>query len=117
MEVLNQRTNQVIVGDMVTMDSFWKRLRGYMFQPRPHEGSGLFFPGVRRVHTFGMKFPIDVMFLDGSMCVTGVAAGVAGGRIPPSPPGTRHIMEMPSAANAISERVRIGDRLTLRMEI
>ncbi len=33
-------------------------------RPEPPAGQALFFPRCRSVHTFGMRFPIDVVFLD-----------------------------------------------------
>jgi uncharacterized protein len=45
-------------------DSWWRRFRGLAGKRRPPEGWALLFPRCRSVHTFGMRFPIDVVFLD-----------------------------------------------------
>src|SRR5262245_7059957 len=40
------------------------RLVGLALTDRDRAGSGLLIPGCRSIHTFGMRFPIDVAFLD-----------------------------------------------------
>jgi uncharacterized protein len=40
------------------------RLLGLALLPCGRAGSGLLIPRCRSVHTFGMRFPIDVLFLD-----------------------------------------------------
>jgi len=49
---------------VVVADSWWLRLRGLAWNPNPPEGWALLFPHCRSVHTFGMCFPIDVVFLN-----------------------------------------------------
>jgi uncharacterized protein len=40
------------------------RLVGLAFTDRDRSGAGLLIPGCRSVHTFGMRFALDVAFLD-----------------------------------------------------
>ena len=49
---------------VVVADSAWARLRGLAFRRRPPEGWALLIPRCRSVHTFGMRFPIDLVWLD-----------------------------------------------------
>ena len=49
---------------MVVADSVWSRLVGLAARRDPPEGWALLFPHCRSVHTFGVRFPIDVVFLD-----------------------------------------------------
>jgi uncharacterized membrane protein (UPF0127 family) len=44
--------------------SFRARLLGLALLSRERAGPGLLLPRCRAVHTFGMRFPIDVVFLD-----------------------------------------------------
>jgi uncharacterized membrane protein (UPF0127 family) len=55
------------------------RLLGLAFLPRERAGPGLLIPRCRSVHTFGMRFPLDLVFLD--------AAGREIRRCPAVPPG------------------------------
>ncbi|HZB06921.1 MAG TPA: DUF192 domain-containing protein [Thermoleophilaceae bacterium] len=49
---------------VIVAASAWQRVRGLAGRHTPPEGSALLFPRCRSVHTFGMRFPIDVVFLD-----------------------------------------------------
>jgi uncharacterized protein len=40
------------------------RLLGLALLDRDRAGAGLLIPRCRAIHTFGMRFPIDVVFLD-----------------------------------------------------
>jgi uncharacterized membrane protein (UPF0127 family) len=40
------------------------RLMGLALLSRERAGAGLLIPGCRSVHTFGMRFPLDLIFLD-----------------------------------------------------
>jgi len=40
------------------------RLLGLALIPRERAGAGLLIPRCRSVHTYGMRFPLDVLFLD-----------------------------------------------------
>jgi uncharacterized protein len=45
-------------------DSFRARLLGLSRRERSRAGAGLLFPRCSSVHTFGMRFELDVYFLD-----------------------------------------------------
>jgi uncharacterized membrane protein (UPF0127 family) len=56
---------RVVAGvEVPVADGFASRLLGLAFLSRRRAGSGLLIPRCRSVHTFGMRFPIDVVFLD-----------------------------------------------------
>ncbi|MGN6203101.1 MAG: DUF192 domain-containing protein [Solirubrobacterales bacterium] len=52
------------VFDVPTADSFRSRLLGLAWRPRSVAGPGLLIPRCASVHTFGMRFALDVYFLD-----------------------------------------------------
>jgi uncharacterized membrane protein (UPF0127 family) len=57
------------------------RLVGLAMTDRERAGSGLLIPGCRSIHTFGMRFAIDVAFLDADGTVISRRAGVRPRRI------------------------------------
>ena len=61
--------------------SWWARLRGLAWRRQPPDGWALLFPRCRSVHTFGMRFPIDVVFLDRHGWPIAIRRGVRPGRI------------------------------------
>lgn len=61
-------------------NSFFKRFRGYMFQKRPKYIEVLIFDNCNSVHTFNMKFNLDILFLDAHNRVVKKVTGVPHGR-------------------------------------
>jgi uncharacterized protein len=57
------------------------RLLGLALLDREAAGAGLLIPDCRSVHTFGMRFDLDLVFLDGLGKVVELRRGVRPGRI------------------------------------
>lgn len=55
-----------IMGEIIIADSFIKRLLGYMFRKKPHHEMLMIMP-CSSIHTFFMKFDIDVIFINKDM--------------------------------------------------
>lgn len=45
-------------------ETWWSRLRGLQFLPKLHRETGLIIKPCRSIHTFWMRFPIHVIFID-----------------------------------------------------
>lgn len=58
-----QVTSDITISKVFVADRFSKRLLGYMFRKTPHH-EAILFEHCNSIHTFFMKFPIDVLFLD-----------------------------------------------------
>jgi uncharacterized membrane protein (UPF0127 family) len=61
--------------------SFRSRLRGLAWRERSEAGPGLLIPRCSSVHTFGMRFELDVYFLDRDGRVLAVRRRVPPGRV------------------------------------
>ena len=57
------------------------RLLGLALLDRRTAGAGLLLPGCRSVHTFGMRFPLDLVFLDFELRQISLRRAVPPGRI------------------------------------
>ncbi len=57
--------------------SFAQRACGLLWCAPLRDGDALLIPGCHAVHTCGMRYAIDVVFLDASGCVLAVVAGLA----------------------------------------
>ncbi len=93
-------------------DTWWTRFRGLLGTPQLAEGEGLLIEPCRGVHMFGMKYPIDVAFLDRAGRVVGICHRLAPGARSPFVRAARSALELPAgtlAAAGITE----GDTLTL----
>jgi uncharacterized membrane protein (UPF0127 family) len=66
---------------IVVANSLWSRLFGLALRRRPPPGSALLLPGCRSVHTFGMRFALDLVWLDRSGRVLGIEHAVRPGRL------------------------------------
>jgi uncharacterized membrane protein (UPF0127 family) len=75
---------------------FRTRLRGLAFRDRKDAGPGLLIPRCASVHTFGMRFALDVFFLDADGAVISVRRAVPPHRVLRQP-GASAVLEVPSA--------------------
>jgi uncharacterized membrane protein (UPF0127 family) len=71
------------------------RLLGLALLSRRRAGSGLLIPRCSSVHTFGMTFAIDLLFLDAEGRVIELRRGVPPGRVIRCP-GAVAVLELPS---------------------
>jgi uncharacterized protein len=67
--------------DIVVARTRRRRLLGLAFRRHPPDGWALLFPRCRSVHTFGMRFAIDIVFLDSGGRVVRVASDLPPGRV------------------------------------
>lgn len=54
---------------LVKASSLGARLRGLLATPHLAADTGLYLPGCRSIHTLGMTYAIDVLFVDKHGCV------------------------------------------------
>ena len=71
------------------------RLLGLAGLPPPAPGTGLLLPHTRAVHTFGMRFALDLYWLDGAGRVVRVDRGVPPRRLRACRPA-RAVVELSS---------------------
>ena len=64
MLVRNETRNTVVAESAEVADSSVTRRRGLLGRDRLATGEGLWIVPCEAVHTFGMRFPIDVLYLD-----------------------------------------------------
>ena len=91
---------------------FAGRLRGLIARPLPGPGSGLWIEPCAAVHTFGVRGPLDLVFVSTWMAVQRIDAAVPAGRIRGAS-GARAVLEM-HAGEAALAGLRVGARLAWR---
>jgi len=85
-------------GRVVPVAATWRaKLLGLALLDRDAAGAGLLLPRCRSVHTFGMRFGLDLVFLDGDMTLVSIRRGVPSGRIA-SENRAWAVLELPAAA-------------------
>ena len=88
--------------EVAVADGFLARLAGLALVPAGRAGAGLLIRRCASVHTFGMRFAIDVVFLGCDGEILGVRRAVAPGRIV-SHRGATAVLELPSKGGEAAE--------------
>ena len=100
---------------MATAGTHWTRLRGLLRQtPRDNfvQGRGLWIVPCRGVHTLGMRFPIDVVYLTKDNVVLHLEHGLRPWRFAPIRMRAASVLELPE--NTVrSTGTTIGDELEI----
>jgi uncharacterized membrane protein (UPF0127 family) len=108
--VVNSR-NERELGSRVTLaDSWLRRLRGMLGRPAPLPGEGMLLSPCRSVHMYGMKFELDVAFLDDHGTVVACYPSLSPGSRSHWHRQAAHALELPAGALAESGTV-VGDVL------
>jgi uncharacterized membrane protein (UPF0127 family) len=105
------RTRGILLGNRVrTASTFLSRLVGLLGTAAIAEGEGLWIVPCRSVHTLGMRYPIDVAFLDARGVVVGILEGLPPNRVGRVFRDARGALELRSGILAVTGTVP-GDRL------
>jgi uncharacterized membrane protein (UPF0127 family) len=89
-------------------DNPWSRTRGLLGRPGLEPGHGLWLAPCRQVHTFFMRFAIDVVFLDRIGTVLRLCRRMAPWRVSPWVGGAVSALEL---ASGEAGPLVLGDRL------
>lgn len=79
-------------------DTWPARLAGLLPRDRLADGEGLLLRPCCSVHTLGMSFPIDILFLNEQGMVMAVTAAARPWRLCPAPRGTAQVLELAAGA-------------------
>jgi Uncharacterized conserved protein len=90
----------------------WSRFWGLMGRRRLPNDEGLLIDPCNSVHTFFMRFPIDVLFLDQDDRVLKITTELKPFRVAVGR-GARRVLEI-TAGRAAGVGVRVGDKLTFK---
>ncbi len=111
-ELTLRREDGAIVCERCTLaDSPVTRLRGLLGRDGLEQGEGLLLRPASSIHTFFMRFSIDVVFLDRALVVLGIADDVDPWRAA-SQRGAKAVLELP-AGESSRRGLTVGDQLTL----
>ena len=90
-------------------DSYVKRLLGYMFRKKPHHNAILLKP-CNSIHTFSMKFNIDVLFLDEHLQVIKKIENLRPRKVVSKVIGAKMVIE---ATEGTFNNIKEGDKLDI----
>lgn len=115
-QAFNQTRQAFLATDLAVADTHWTRLRGLLGLKRDdfRNGLGLWIVPCHGVHTLGMGFAIDVVYLDRAMNVVHVQSGLQPWRIAPVKREAASVLELPSQKAAETE-TSVGDRIEITL--
>lgn len=115
--IFNLTRQSFLATDLRIADTHWTRLIGLLttkagqFAP----GRGLWIVPCHGVHTFAMRFAIDVVYLDEKQTVVHLEEGVRPWRITPIRTDAATVVELPIHTICNTE-TRVGDQLEIEMK-
>ncbi len=110
MQVLDKKTNQVLVSDLEIAKTPWQRFRGLMLRKNFRNGYGLILSPCSSVHTMWMRSAIDIYFISQDTVIVDRRLRVKPWRIAiPSAPCSM-VLELPNAA----QELEVGTKLSIQ---
>ena len=95
---------------LIIADNFFTRLRGLLFRKPLAQGEGLILIPCNSIHTFGMRYAIDAVYLDRTGRVLRVDEALPAGKAWPGARGAKRVLELP-AGYAAKRQIRPTDVL------
>ncbi len=112
MTAINATTGKKIASRLITADNVFSRMKGLLGRSSLDPGEGLLIQPCKGVHTFGMKFPIDIIVLDNNNYVIAVSDNLAPNRLTPLYRRAAAVLELPAGTLA-STTTSVGDKLEI----
>lgn len=113
---LNQTRQAYLATRLLIAETHWTRFRGLMCSDAGSfpAGQGLWIVPCHGVHTFAMRFPIDVVYLDGDKVVIHLEENLKPWRLAPVRLRAASVLELPDRTLS-STRTAIGDRIEISL--
>jgi uncharacterized membrane protein (UPF0127 family) len=102
----------VLADRLAVADTHWTRLRGLLGTSALPDGDGLWIRPCRQVHMFGMRYAIDVVFLDETRRIVGLTRDLAPWRVSPLVRPATSVLELPAGTIARTA-LREGQAVTI----
>jgi uncharacterized protein len=114
MPVINVTKKTWLATKVRKADNFLTRLVGLLKRTNLGPEEALWLIPSKGIHTIGMKFPIDVVFLDKSNKVLGIISGLVPYRISGVRLWSYSVLELPKGTLKKS-RTEVGDELEISL--
>lgn len=110
------KNNRIITDNAEIADSFFSRFRGLMFRKSIESDYALHIKPCNQIHTFNMKFPIDVVYLSKDGTIVEIHENVMPNRICKTVKRAESVIEINAS---ISSKLGIfkGDMLEIQARV
>ena len=115
-KAFNRTRQTYLATELALADTHWTRLRGLLGVRADdfRNGAGLWIVPCHGVHTLGMAFPIDVIYLDRSMKVIEIQQNVKPWRFAPVRRHASSVLELP-CQTVVLTKTDIGDTIEITL--
>lgn len=96
--LVNDRERLLLASRLLVANTFWSRFMGLMGLPSLPEGHCLILSPCNNIHSFFMRFPIDVIYLDKTFNVLRATRGLKPWHIDRPCLAARHVLELPAGS-------------------
>ena len=110
--IIDETRGTVVAQDVRLADGIWSRFWGLMGRKSLADGAGLLLKPSFSIHTAFMRFPIDIVYLDGALRVVKVVPELKPFRMSAAFGGAHSALEL-NAGAASRAGVQAGDQLVL----
>jgi uncharacterized protein len=116
-QAFNRTRQSFLATALAVADTHWMRLRGLLGLAANDfgNGSGLWIVPSHGVHTLGMGFPIDVVYLDRAMNVIHLETDMKPWRFAPVRRQAASVLELPSQKVA-ETGTAVGDKIEISLK-
>jgi uncharacterized protein len=110
----NQTRQACLATSLAIADTHWTRLRGLLGMASDdfRNGCGLWIVPCHGVHTLGMGFPIDAIYLDRDMTVVHIQSSLQPWRFAPVRIQATSVLELP-CRTALETGTALGDKIEI----
>ncbi len=109
---VENRTRETVLGTRIRLaDDLLGRLRGFLLRPAPEPGEGILLSPCQGVHMFGMRYPLDVVFIDDEGQIVRIYESLRPWRWTAVDRSASHALELPPGT-VRATATRVGDALS-----
>ena len=112
MPVINSSKRRWIVSRVKKADHFLSRILGWIGKAKVDPETALWVKPCWGIHTYGMNFPVDVVFLAKNSNVLSVVPNLPKNRVSPFVFSARSVLVLP-AHSIERSKINIGDKIEI----
>ncbi|HZC21804.1 MAG TPA: DUF192 domain-containing protein [Candidatus Binatia bacterium] len=115
-QAFNQTRGAYLATALAVADTHWTRFRGLLSLPSHdfRKGDGLWIVPCHGVHTLGMGFAIDVLYLDQALTVIHMEPELRPWRIAPVRRNSLSVLELP-CSTLTQTHTAVGDKIVITL--
>jgi uncharacterized membrane protein (UPF0127 family) len=108
----NITVDKMVAVNVIVASGIFARIKGLIGRKSLPQGEALLLDPCNGIHTFGMRFPIDVLFLDRNNAVVAIRKNLVPNRITPLFFAAKSTLELP-AGIVEATATKAGDEIEI----